>query len=82
MVPCELCSPGVFESVADVVFQNTFNLEIYQNNFFYFLKIIFEISASKWFKNTKKILIWSKEKKFNFFQNHFWNSRINAYMFF
>jgi hypothetical protein len=30
--------------------------------FFNFLKIIFDISASKWSKNTKKILIWSKEK--------------------
>jgi len=35
-----------------------FHLEIYQNNiFFYFLKIIFDISVSKLFKNIKKILI-------------------------
>jgi hypothetical protein len=27
--------------------------------FFYFLKIIFDISTSKWFENTKNILIWS-----------------------
>jgi hypothetical protein len=31
--------------------------------FFYFLKIIFDISASKWSENTKKILIWSKKNK-------------------
>jgi len=30
--------------------------------YFYFLKIIFDINASKWSKRTKKILIWSKEK--------------------
>ena len=29
--------------------------------FFYFKKIIFDISASKWFENTKNISIWSKE---------------------
>jgi hypothetical protein len=27
---------------------------------FYFLKIIFDISASKWSKNTKKVLILKK----------------------
>jgi hypothetical protein len=31
--------------------------------FFYFLKIIFDINASKRSKNTKKILIWNEEKK-------------------
>jgi hypothetical protein len=48
---------------------------MYQNNiFFYFLKIIFDISALKWSKNTKKILIWSKEKNkknSNFFKSVF-----------
>jgi len=34
-------------SVVAVVFQNAFYLEMYQNIFFYFLKIIFDISASK-----------------------------------
>jgi hypothetical protein len=33
---------------------------MHQNDFFYFLKIIFYISTSKWFENTKNILIWSK----------------------
>jgi hypothetical protein len=47
---------------------------MYQNNiFFYFFKIIFDISASKWSKNKKK-LIWNKEKNkinLNFFKNIF-----------
>jgi hypothetical protein len=34
-------------SVVAVIFQSDFYLEIYQNNFFYFLKIIFDISISK-----------------------------------
>jgi hypothetical protein len=41
---------------------------------FYFLKIIFYNSASKWSENTKKILIWSKEKnkkKLIFFKSAF-----------
>jgi hypothetical protein len=42
--------------------KNVFYLEMYQNNIFYFLKIIFDISISKISKNIKKILIWSKEK--------------------
>jgi hypothetical protein len=48
---------------------------MYQNNiFFYFLKIIFDINASKWCKNTKNILIWSKEKNIKysiFFKKNF-----------
>jgi hypothetical protein len=44
----------VFESVVVVVFHS----EIHQNNiFFYFLKIIFDISVSKLFENTKEILV-------------------------
>jgi hypothetical protein len=39
-------------------------LKIYQNNFFNFLKINFDISASNW--SEKKILIWSKEKNKKF----------------
>jgi len=34
-------------SMDAVVFQSAFYLEIYQNIIFYFLKIIFDISASK-----------------------------------
>jgi hypothetical protein len=38
----------LFGSVVAIVFQNVFYSEIYQNNiFFYFLKIIFNINASK-----------------------------------
>jgi hypothetical protein len=37
--------------------------------FFYLKKIIFDITTLKWFKNTKKILIW--RKKLIFFKNIF-----------
>jgi hypothetical protein len=37
----------VFGSVVVVAFQSAFYLEMHQNIFFYFLKIIFDISASK-----------------------------------
>jgi hypothetical protein len=36
--------------VVAVAFQNIFYAEIHQNDIFYFLKIIFEINASKQFK--------------------------------
>jgi hypothetical protein len=35
----------MFGGVVAVAFQSTFYLEIHQNNFFYFLKIIFDIIA-------------------------------------
>jgi hypothetical protein len=38
---------SLFESVIAVTFQSVFHLEIYQNNIFYFLKIIFDINVSK-----------------------------------
>jgi len=42
----------VFKSVVTVIFQSIFYLEIHQNNIiFYFLKINFDISISKQFKN-------------------------------
>jgi hypothetical protein len=45
-----------------VAFQSVFHAEIYQNDiFFYFLKIIFEISASKQSKIYKK-LFFNKNK--------------------
>jgi hypothetical protein len=51
---------SVFESVTAVAFQSIFYLEMHQKNkFFYFLKIVFDISTSKWFKNTNKILFWN-----------------------
>jgi hypothetical protein len=39
---------------------------MYQDDVFLLFKIIFDISASKWSKNTKKILILNK-KIFKFF---------------
>ena len=47
---------GMLESVVAIAFQNVFCVEMLQNNvFFYFLKIIFKISASKRFKSQKKL---------------------------
>jgi len=55
-----------------LLFKVFFIKKMYQNNiFFIFKKIIFDINASKWSKNTKKILIWSKEKNKFFFQKRF-----------
>jgi hypothetical protein len=65
---------NLFESVVTVAFQSVFYLKIYQNNiFFYFLKVIFYINASKWSKNIKNILIWNKKNKIKliFFKNTF-----------
>jgi len=42
-----LISESVFGSVVMIVFQSIFYSEMYQNNIFYFLKIIFDISALK-----------------------------------
>jgi hypothetical protein len=53
------CTNNMFGNVTTVAFQSIFYSEMYQNNIFYFLKIIFDISVSKWSKNTK-ILIWNK----------------------
>jgi hypothetical protein len=53
----------VFESVVAVAFQSVFNSEMHQNNILFF-KFIFDINASKRFKNTKKILILNKKNKF------------------
>jgi hypothetical protein len=43
----------VLGSVVMVVFQITFCVEIHANDFFYFLKIIFDISTSKQSKTYK-----------------------------
>jgi len=40
----------VFDSVVVVAFQITFRVKMHANNFFYFKKIIFDISISKQFK--------------------------------
>jgi hypothetical protein len=37
----------MFGSVVAVAFQNTFHLEMHQNKFFYFFKIIFKINILK-----------------------------------
>jgi hypothetical protein len=41
--------------VVVVAFQSVFHAEMHQNDFFYFLKIIFDISISKQSKTYKKI---------------------------
>jgi hypothetical protein len=47
---------SLFKSVVMVAFQNIFHIEMHQKDiFFYFLKIIFEISTSKQSKILKKI---------------------------
>jgi hypothetical protein len=52
-------------SVVVVVFQNVFYSEKHQNIYFYFLKIIFNISVLK-YQEIKK-----NKKNFNFFQKYF-----------
>ena len=51
-----------------VAFQITFHAEIHVNNFFYFLKIIFDISTSKRSKKYKSHLILVKKKELKFDQ--------------
>jgi len=56
----------VFGSVVAIAFQIAFRAEIHANNFFYFLKIIFDISTSKRSKKYKPHLILAKKNfKFN-----------------
>jgi hypothetical protein len=40
----------MFDSVVAVAFQITFRAEMHVNDFFYFLKVIFDISTLKRFK--------------------------------
>jgi len=47
----------MFGIVIAVAVQSAFRLEMHQDNFFFLKKIIFDISASKRSKNTKKILV-------------------------
>ena len=56
----------VFGSVVVVTFQIAFRAEIHVNNFFYFLKIIFDISTSKRSKKYKPHSILAKKKKLKF----------------
>jgi len=51
----------VFGSVIAGAFQITFRAKMYANDFFYFLKIIFDISTSKQFKTYKSYLILIKK---------------------
>jgi len=51
----------VFGSVVVVAFQIIFYAKIYVNDFFYFLKIIFDISTSKRFKKYKPHSILTKK---------------------
>jgi len=53
----------VFGSVVVVAFQIAFRAEIHANDFFYFLKIIFDISTSKRSKKYKPHSILAKTKK-------------------
>jgi hypothetical protein len=50
--------------VVAVAFQIAFRVEIHANDFFYFLKIIFDISTSKRSKIYKPHSILAKKKKF------------------
>jgi hypothetical protein len=52
----------VFGSVVAVTFQIAFRAEIHANDFFYFLKIIFNISTSKRSKKYKPHSILAKKK--------------------
>jgi len=51
----------VFGGVVTVAFQITFRVEMHANDFFYFLKIIFDISTS--IQNIQTILNFSKKNK-------------------
>jgi hypothetical protein len=59
----------VFGSVVAGAFQIAFRAEMYANDFFYFLKIIFDISTSKRSKKYKLHSILVKKKKFKFARN-------------
>jgi hypothetical protein len=58
---------NVFDSVVASAFQIIFRVKMHTNDFFYFLKIIFDISTSKRSKTYKSYLILVKKKKFQFF---------------
>jgi len=55
----------VFDSVVVIAFQIAFRAEIHANDFFYFLKIIFDISTSKRSKKYKPHSILIKKKYLN-----------------
>jgi hypothetical protein len=59
----------VFDSVVTGAFQIIFCAKMHANDFFYFLKIIFDISTSKRSKTYKPYLILIKKKIFKIFKN-------------
>jgi hypothetical protein len=59
----------VFGSVGVVAFQIAFRAEIHANDFFYFFKIIFDISTSKRSKKYKPHSILAKKKNFEIWSN-------------
>jgi hypothetical protein len=64
----------ILELVCSYILKCFFTKKCIKIIFFYFLKIIFDISLLKWYKNIKKILNWSKEKNKKiliFFKNIF-----------
>jgi hypothetical protein len=58
----------VFGNVVVIAFQIVFRAEIHANDFFYFLKIIFDISISKRSKKYKPHSILAKKNKLKFGQ--------------
>jgi hypothetical protein len=58
----------VFDNVVAGAFQITFRAKIHANDFFYFLKIIFDISTSKRSKTYKSYSILIKKKFQNFLE--------------
>jgi len=61
----------VFDSVVAVAFQIAFHAEIHVNDFFYFLKIIFDISTSKRSKKYKPHSILAKKKFLNLIKHSY-----------
>jgi hypothetical protein len=62
-LPCLNSSSSVFGNVVAGAFQIAFRAKIHANDFFYFLKIIFDISTSKQSKKYKPYSILTKKKK-------------------
>jgi hypothetical protein len=62
---------SVFGSVVVVTFQIAFHAEIHANNFFNFLKIIFDINTSKRSKKYKPHSILSKIKIQNLMKHNY-----------
>ena len=61
----------MFGSVVAVAFQIIFHAEMHANDFFYFLKIIFDINTSKQSKIYKLYQILAKKKKLIFLKTRF-----------